>query len=387
MPSRLSVLALAATLCSAQLPESARLSADDQASFQAEITRLQTLLSSAPDRPAITYQLARTWAAGQQWPETIDWLRKVAESQAGFDPSRDSAFAPLRGAREFESILASVRESTPPASHSRPAFVVQEGDLVPESIAYDPRAKNFYFGSMRKGKVIRCSATGNCVTFASGLGTVLGLKVHGDGLWLLSNSDAESALIHYDLASARMIRSYPAPGPGHNLNDLTIAPSGEVYLTDTRAGAVWRLANNAAALSRIPGQFRAANGIAVSPGNRTLYVSTFPDGITVVDLATGSSAPIARPANITLAYIDGLYFYRGALIAIQNGFMNPRVVRFTLDRSLRTIARLEVLERRNTLFNGVTTGVIASSSFFYMANIQDDKQSAFDPIAILKLHL
>ncbi|MDZ4799933.1 MAG: hypothetical protein SGI92_17385 [Bryobacteraceae bacterium] len=44
-----------------------------------------------------------------------------------------------------------------------------------------------------------------------------------------------------------------------------------------------------------------------------------------------------------------------------------------------------MLERRNPLFDGVTTGVIADCDFFYMANIQDDKTSGFEPITVLRL--
>jgi hypothetical protein len=181
-------------------------------------------------------------------------------------------------------------------------------------------------------------------------------------------------------------------GSGHDFNDLAIAPGGDVYLTDTRAGVVWFLANGAAALTQLPGRFEFANGIALSPDGALLYVSTFPDGITVADLRTQVAAPITRPAKLCLATIDGLYFRRGALIAIQNGFMSPRVVRLPLAHDLRSIERLEVLERRNPLFEGVTTGVVVGRDFFYMANIQDnkksdDKKSGFNPITILKLHL
>jgi hypothetical protein len=67
--------------------------------------------------------------------------------------------------------------------------------------------------------------------------------------------------------------------------------------------------------------------------------------------------------------------------------MTPRVVRLRLTHDLRAIERFEVLERRNPLFDGVTTGVVAGDDFFYMANIQDDKTSDFKPITLLKLHL
>ena len=397
-PATISSLSLALTLVAwpalAQLPASGALSEADRPLFRAEIARIEKSLPSAPDKSTVTYEMARTFAFAKQWTETIQWLRRAAELKVGLDPSREAVFAELRGTREFEEILAAVREATPAVSHSAPAFRIAEGDLAPESIAYDPNGRRFYLGSLRKGKVVRCpgaarheEAAGDCAPFVSGLGTVVGLKVHGNGLWVLNNSDQESALIHYDLASAEVIRIYAVAGPGHSFNDLAFAPAGDLYLTDTRAGAVWHLANGAADLTKLPGRFEFANGITVSADGSLLYVSTFPDGISVVDLKTQTAAPVAHPGDLCLATIDGLYFYRGALIAIQNAFMTPRVVRLVLSRDLRAIERFEVLERRNPLFDGITTGVIAGGDFFYMANVQDDKKAGFNPISVLKLHL
>lgn len=384
---RASALLVAGGTLAAQLPPSERLSERDQPLFHAEISRLEALLVSAPGKPEVTYQIARTYAYANQWPETIQWLRRVVAFRAGLDPSRDAIFAKLRGTREFEPILASIQNATPPVSRSDAALRVSEADLVPESLAYDPAGKEFYFGSMRQGKVVRCSADGACTTFTSGLGTILGIKVRGNSLWLLDNSETESALVRFDLRTGQMIRRYTVAETKHTFNDLVFGPSGEVYLTDTSAGAVWRLPEGGTDLVKVPGTFPAANGITISPDGRLLYVSTFPDGIIVVDLTTSAAQPIARPKGLCLATIDGLYFFRNELIAIQNGFMTPRVIRLPLSRDLRRIAGFEVLERRNPLFDGVTTGVIVGQSFYYMANIQDDKKSGFNPITVLRMGL
>ena len=125
---------LAAWPSTAQLPASGSLSESDRRSFLAEVDRIGKLLQSAPDPAAVTYQMARTWASGKQWSESIEWLRKAVGLKAGLDPSRDSVFAELRGTREFDALAAAVRESTPPVSHSSPAFVVPEGDLAPERV-------------------------------------------------------------------------------------------------------------------------------------------------------------------------------------------------------------------------------------------------------------
>ena len=97
--------------------------------------------------------------------------------------------------------------------------------------------------------------------------------------------------------------------------------------------------------------------------------------------------PMVHPEELCLATIDGLYFHDGALSAIQNGFMAPRVVRLVLTHDLRAIDHFRVLERRNPVFEGITTGVVVRGEFFYMANIQDDKTTGFNPITILKLRL
>jgi hypothetical protein len=119
----------------------------------------------------------------------------------------------------------------------------------------------------------------------------------------------------------------------------------------------------------------------------SFYVSTFPDGISVVEVKNHAVAPIARPRELCLANVDGLYFHRGSLVAIQNGFMGPRVVQLQLTNNARGIHKFDVMERRNPLFDGVSTGAIVDDEFYFMANIQDDKTSGFKPITILKLRL
>ncbi len=352
-----------------------------------EIKRLETQLASATDKNIVTYVIARTFASAKQWPETMTWLRKVAELKAGLDPSRDSVFWELRNTREFAEILSEVRAATPMVSRSHPAFMVAEGDLVPESIAYDPKHRRFFLGSMRKGKILQCLSSGECTDSVGRLDTVLGLKVNGNRLWILNNSAKESALIGYDLASMRMVIKRAITGGGHNFNDLVIARAGDIYITDTAAGAVWHLEKGSLDLTRISGNFESANGITLSPDSSLLYVSTYPGGITVVNLRTHEFTSIAHPGDLCLAAIDGLYFHRGALVAVQNGFMTPPIIRLSLTRDLRAVKRVDVLERRNPLFDGITTGVVVGRRFFYMANIQDEKKDAFIPIMILKLHL
>jgi len=102
----------------AQVPVSATLSETDSAQFHAEITRIEKLRDLAPDKSAVAYQMARTWASAKQWPETLTWLRSLAAAKAGLDPSRDPVFQDIHSTREFAEIMDDVRAATPPVSRS-----------------------------------------------------------------------------------------------------------------------------------------------------------------------------------------------------------------------------------------------------------------------------
>jgi hypothetical protein len=142
-------------------------------------------------------------------------------------------------------------------------------------------------------------------------------------------------------------------------------------------------------------KLRDANGIALSSDQKRLFISTFPDGVTVIDLESGSVRGLAHAASVSLASIDGLYLYDNSLIAIQNGCMAHRVSRFFLNPARDGVVKAEVLERGNPLFDIPTTGAVAGGTFYFVANSQLNNYGAkgivdrakLRPISILRLKL
>ncbi|HWF46377.1 MAG TPA: hypothetical protein VG168_05185, partial [Bryobacteraceae bacterium] len=348
------------------------------------------------------FQVARTYAAGGQYREAMDWLKKVIDSNLGFDPSRDKLFANLRDVKEFRALVDEARAQTPRVSNSRLVHIVPETDLFPENLAYDPTTKDFFFGSTYKDEVVRCGQSGACEPLVAphrdGLGYVLGLKIdpRSRTLWTTSNTENGASLRHYSLPSGQLIRSYPLLG-AHLLNDLVVSSSGQVFVTDTKGGAVYKLSSENDGLQRLAPShvFTAANGIALSPRETTLFVSSFGDGIDAIDLASQSVRALPHPADVCLGYIDGLYALDGSLIAIQNGPMVPRIVRFALSSGGSEILSMKVLERRNPLFDGITTGALVGDQLYYVANTQLDKvvdgkikkSVKLDPLRILAISI
>jgi hypothetical protein len=351
-------------------------SPEDSKFFLEEIHRVEKLLDTANDKSTVLYALARTWAAGGEYREAMETLKKAAALNVGLDPTNDKIFEKLHTTADYKDLLAKIRAGTPPIVNSQVAFTIQEQGLSPEGIAYDPSRNRFYLGSTTKHKIIECTPAGACRDFATGVGEVLGLKIHNGTLWAASTT----ALFHLSIPSGKLIHKYTG---GRLFNDLAIDKQGDVFITDTQAAAVYWInhATDRLQLLNPALKVEAANGIALSDDGRKLYIAGFPEGITVVDLPSGKFHPIPHSADLCLATIDGLAFFEGALIAIQNGIMTHRVARYNLTPDLNAIAGFKILERRNPLFDGPTTGAIANGSFYFMANTNDD------PIKILQLDL
>jgi hypothetical protein len=75
--------------------------------------------------------------------------------------------------------------------------------------------------------------------------------------------------------------------------------------------------------------------------------------------------------------------------------MVPRIVRFALSSGGSEILSMKVLERRNPLFDGITTGALVGDQLYYVANTQLDKvvdgkikkSVKLDPLRILAISI
>ena len=68
--------------------------------------------------------------------------------------------------------------------------------------------------------------------------------------------------------------------------------------------------------------------------------------------------------------IDGLSWYRGSLIAVQNGVFPARVLRLQLDGPGQRITEVVVLDRNLAHATEPTIGTVWERRYFYVANSQ-----------------
>jgi sugar lactone lactonase YvrE len=200
-------------------------------------------------------------------------------------------------------------------------------NLFPEGVAWDPSRQSLLVGSVRQPALI--SAVGRdgvarTVVSDPELAAYAGIKVDTARQRILAasgnpNTPGPAYLAIYDLRTGQREQLVDLSGEGHAANDLAFDRAGNVYVTDTGVGAVYKvdLAGNVTTLSTDPrlGPTLGANGIVWHPrgylviGNYTTGRLYRLDGRGLTELR------LAQP----LVGADGLVLRRdGTLVVVTN---------------------------------------------------------------------
>jgi hypothetical protein len=218
-----------------------------------------------------------------------------------------------------------------------PDIVMDGTNLYPESMSSGPDG-TVYIGSM-KGIVFRARPGSDQATAwikptpANGILTLLGVLVDAatDTLWLCSDPGAlrsppvtgTASLMAFDLKTGRRRGTYPFPAPASICNDISVAPNGDVYASDTPNGRILRLAKGAKTLSvfaddarlkGIDGLVFGGNGVLYLNNvsrNQLLLIDIRPDGTAGAITQLALSQPVAGP--------DGFRFIGGNRFLLAEG--------------------------------------------------------------------
>lgn len=137
----------------------------------------------------------------------------------------------------------------------------------PESVLYDSASNSLYVSSMNAGAIVRMDTAGKIIQkdWVTGLTANKGSALF-NGLLYTAETAAVAVI---DVKNASVVKRIPVEG-AVMLNDLAIDTQGIIYVTDTRAGKVYRIEKDKAAvyLENLPG----ANGLLTV--NADLYVAT-----------------------------------------------------------------------------------------------------------------
>ena len=355
--------------------------ASDWPAYLATAERLQTFLNAAP-RPLL--EVARAQLHVGNTDAALQALSQFAAmGQAADLPGLAQEFAALPPGPALQRLQERMTANARPVALGSSAFVLADAGLLPEDLDYDRYGKRFLVSSIRERKVIALDRRGRSTDFARSPDgwPLVALRIDAQHalLWatevafqdsaLAPQADwGRSALLCFELSSGRLLRRIEAPHAAA-LGDLVVTPRGDVIVSDGDGGGLYRLPAGGAALQLLNGtDLISPQTPALHPDGRHVFVPDYVRGIALLDLASGELRWLSMQGRFALNGIDGLYYQRGRLIAVQNGTLPERVVLFTLDPTLDHIVAETVIERSTATLGDPTHGVIVGDAFFYIAN-------------------
>ncbi len=362
----------------------------EQKNYDSLIYYMNKALKLRPNHPRILYNLAAGYALNGNKPEALKILDKIAGMKLQYPIQDDSDFASLKNSAAFNKILEKFKDNMLEISNSESAFRLPEKGLLTEGIAFDEATGKFFISSVHKRKIAERDADGTARKFNSDADTLLGIfgqradskhrKLWAAGSAIKFMKDYNdhlkgmSILYEFDLDSGRLLNTYDPPGKEkeHLFGDLTIDSKGNVFVSDSKTNEIYKLSAGEKKLETfIPsGNFVSLQGLDFNDDDSLLFAADYSQGIFKLNRNTRSVVPIRNKSGTTLLGIDGLYFYGGNLIAIQNGVNPQRIILLELNSDNTSIYNYKILESNNPLFDEPTLGVIAGNSFYYIANSQ-----------------
>lgn len=342
---------------------------------------LEIALELNPASFATRYNLACGYARTGRDDEALELLEGLTLAKVDFGMARDPDLASLREIPKFQELIALLEASIEPISNSSLRLTIDQFGLIPEGIAIDNKTGRIFFGSMRSGDIYVVGQEGGLSKFATvqheGKLSAIGITVDADRnlLWSIGtyffmgedfDADApiRTGVFGFDLDSGTLEHSYLAEEGVQGLNDVLVAPSGDLFLSGTQLQIVRAGSDEMEPFVTSPELF-GSNGLAMDPSGTTLFITSYPVGIGVIDVQSGAMHFLESPPDTPLYGIDGLYWYEGDLIGIQNGIQPWRLLRMTLNEELTAVTKVRVIEFANDAITP-TTGAIAGNEIHYV---------------------
>jgi len=378
----------------------AAISADAE-NVRAEIRSIENVLPKIPDRGAALFSLAQRYAHLGELETSLRLLKECMALESGFvpDPRNQPTLRRLETNTEFRNLLAQARRRYSPVHRSQVAFTVPAEDLFPEGLAVDASNGLFYMGSMHHKEIVKFRLNTRVADFVRqgvyDLSPVGGVHVDpaDHSVWAATDAGVKQRpeLLHFD-TKGKLLERYASPGKmPHDLNDLVLRGTREIFTTDTEGNHVYRfdrLSHTFAEMKLWRPVFNP-NGIALSHDCNLLFIADSL-GVIRVDLQTNDSSDVDPGAHGTLSGIDGLYWHSHELIGVQYGTGEYRVMRWKLSPDGRKVVDSEVLEYNTDMISDPTTGAIRGDNFYFIANtgiynLENDR--ILDPTKLEPVHI
>jgi tetratricopeptide (TPR) repeat protein len=342
-----------------------------------------------PFHQGVWYRLGIAAALNHKPEEAFAALRKAILINADYKLEGVDDLQSLKGDPRWASLIELQKKWKQSVTHSNEAFRLTDRQLHAEGIDFDPSDKSFYLGSIHKRKIVKVKSNGEvddfCISGWEGMCSVFGLEIDQKNrvLWVCSSpiqemenydSLSRSVVFKIDLISKRLIQKYELPERYSTaiFGDLILDSLGNPFISDSKNNIIWTIDVHSSKLNAFytSADFWNIQGLAFSQSQSELFIADYVKGIFKLPLKDKVLTKVITNLEVSLKGIDGLYFYRGSLIAVQNGVNPLRVMRFTLNALESEIVEFKIIESANSSFNEPTLGTFIGNQFYYIANSQ-----------------
>jgi hypothetical protein len=334
--------------------------------------------------PTARLELARAQAHAKDERSALEELTAyVRMGQASNLIETAPEYTGLRSASRYAALRARMQTNRSLITRSSVQLRLADARLLPEDIDYDARRKRFMLSSVLQHKVVAIDVAGNLTDFAGAPDAwpMMAIKIDQQRqlLWATEvaikgfdsvekSAQGRSALLCYDLRTARLIRRLEGPNPSA-LGDIALTREGDVIASDGDHGGVYRLKLGAEHWERLDrGEFISPQTAAMATDGAHIYIPDYTRGIAILDLRSKQVRWMAMDGKFALNGIDGLYRVADTLVAVQNGTNPERIVQFSTDSSGSRITAEVVIERSTETLGDPTHAVMLEHTLYYIAN-------------------
>jgi len=356
---------------------------------EAFLEAVQTLHDMRPWNDDYMALLVVAHALNGQRAPAYEMMLTMQRQGLSHDFNATSDTESIRGTEAYEYINDVMIRAGEAKGVSSLEFSLPGDLLLPTAIEWDPTREAFLVANARDGAVFRVDRDGTTEELIraneeNGLWGIFGmtLDVSSNRLWLTSSASrnfanvdeadlGRSALLEFELDSLELVKKYPVPADGrpHRLGDLAIA-SGDVYTVDTVLPIIYRLEQGADRLRPFvaSGDNVSLRGVTASDDGRMLYVADYEMGILALDLEGRKALRVTGPETLNFGGIEGLFFWEGHLVMIQNGIEPQRILRLKLTPDRTGVEDVAPLAIAQPFFNYPNFGTVVDDELVFFAN-------------------